>query len=108
MIPHERSLVDELKDQPFTLIGVNSDRSLDDVHAQAKEMGVTWRSFWCGDLGTRGAIPTRWNVSSWPTIYVLDQKGVIRYRNVRGEKMTEAVKVLLAEGAAAGGPKKGK
>ena len=105
MIPHERSLVDQLKDKPFALIGINSDTNLDDVHAQAKEMGVTWRSFWCGDLGTHGAIPTRWNVNGWPTIYVLDQKGVIRYRDVRGEKMTEAVKTLLAEGA--GGAAKG-
>jgi hypothetical protein len=105
--------VNELQGQPFALIGVNSDPNLDDVHAQAKEMGVTWRSFSCGDLGTHGAIPTRWNVSGWPTIYVLDQKGVIRYRNVRGEKMTAAVKALLAESAGgaatggAGGPKKG-
>jgi hypothetical protein len=105
MIPHERSLVDEMKDKPFALIGINSDTCLDDVHAQAKEMGVTWRSLWCGDRGMYGAIPTRWNVTVWPTIYVLDQKGVIRYRNVRGEKMTESVKALLAEGA--GGAAKG-
>ena len=33
----------------------------------------------------------------WPTIYVLDQKGVIRYRDVRDEEMEEAVLKLLAE-----------
>ena len=29
MYPHERSLVKKLKDQPFALIGVNSDRDLE-------------------------------------------------------------------------------
>jgi hypothetical protein len=59
-------------------------------------MGVTWRSFWCGEKGTSGPIPTKWNVRGWPTIYVIDHEGVIRYKNVRGEKMDEAVDALLA------------
>ena len=95
MIPHERSLVEQLKDKPFALIGVNSDRNLDDYRKQAKEMQVTWRSFWCGEDGTRGDIPTKWNVRSWPTIYVLDHEGVIRFKNVRNDAMTEAVEELL-------------
>jgi len=97
MIPHERSLVTALKDKPFALIGVNSDPDLDTYRAQAKENRVTWRSFWCGPKGTRGPIPTRWNVSGWPTIFVLDHKGVIRFTGVRGEGMTKAVEQLLAE-----------
>ena len=97
MIPHERSLVQRLKDQPFALIGVNSD---DDKHyysEEAKKNGVTWRSFWNGPLGTRGAIAGKWGVSSWPTIYVLDHKGVIRFEGVRGKEMDEAVDSLLQE-----------
>jgi Thioredoxin-like len=97
MIPHERSLVDDLKDKPFTLIGINSDKSLDYYRDQQQEMGFTWRSFWCGEDGTGGPIPSKWNVTSWPTIYVIDDKGVIRFKNVRGEAMTKAVESLLAE-----------
>ena len=33
----------------------------------------------------------------WPTIYVIDSKGLIRYKNVRGEKMDAAVDTLLKE-----------
>ena len=97
MIPHERSLVDELKDKPFALIGVNSDPDLDDYRKQAKEMGVTWRSFWCGDKGTQGPIPSKWNVTGWPTIYILDHEGKIRFKDLRDEEMSKAVKQLLAE-----------
>ena len=97
MYPHERSLVKRLADKPFALIGVNSDRDKEKLAKRMAEENITWRSFWNGPLGTSGPISTRWNVSGWPTIYVFDHKGVIRYKNVRGKAMDEAVDTLLAE-----------
>lgn len=97
MIPHERSLVERMKDKPFALLGVNSDKDIEFYNRKAKEMEVTWRSFYCGDKGTSGPIPTKWNVRGWPTIYVMDHKGVIRFTNVRGKAMDDAVETLLAE-----------
>ncbi len=94
MIPHERSLVKKLENEPFALIGVNSD-SREAYDAEVEEMGVTWRSFMQGS--TSGPIPTKWNVQGWPTIYVLDHNGVIRYKNVRDEAMEDAVLELLEE-----------
>ncbi len=94
MIPHERSLVKKLENKPFALIGVNTD-TREAYDAEVEEMGVTWRSFMQGS--TSGPIPTKWNVSGWPTIYVLDAKGVIRYKGVRNEAMEEAVMTLLEE-----------
>ena len=97
MYPHERSLVKRLKDQPFALIGVNSDKDLETLRKVLVEKELTWRSFWNGPDGTSGPISTKWGVTGWPTIYVLDEKGVIRFMNVRGEQMDEAVNQLLAE-----------
>ena len=96
MYPHERSLVKRLTDQPFALLGINSDRDREALKKVMKKQGITWRSFWNGG-GTGGPISSAWNVRGWPTIYVLDHKGVIRYKNVRGERMDEAVDALLAE-----------
>ena len=78
MYPHERSLVKKFADAPFALIGVNSDRDKEKLAKRIQEENITWRSFWCGPQGTRGPIPTRWNVSGWPTIYLIDHEGVIR------------------------------
>jgi hypothetical protein len=102
MYPHERSLVKRLANKPFALIGVNSDRDKAKLKPRLEEENITWRSFWNGPQGTSGPISKAWNVRSWPTIYVLDHKGVIRYKNVRGEKMDEAVETLLAEMEASG------
>ncbi len=97
MFPHERSLVKRLSDQPFALIGVNSDRDLEALRPVLVEEQITWRSFWNGPEGTSGPISTRWNVHGWPTIYVLDHEGKIRFKNVRGEAMDKAVDSLLEE-----------
>lgn len=97
MIPHERSLVERMKDKPFALIGVNSDDDKGFYREQARKMGVTWRSFWNGPLGTGGPISSKWDVTGWPEIYVLDHKGVIRFTGVKGDAMDAAVDKLLAE-----------
>jgi hypothetical protein len=95
MIPHERSLVHRLENKPFALLGINSDPGASYRSAVQKE-GITWKSWWDGG-NPMGPIATRWNVYAWPTIYVLDAKGVIRYRDVRGESMDAAVDALLKE-----------
>ncbi len=97
MYPHERSLVKRLENEPFALIGVNSDADLEQLKPRLVEEQITWRSFWNGPEGTGGPISKKWNVSGWPTIYVLDHEGKIRFKGVRGEAMDKAVDQLLAE-----------
>ena len=95
MIPHEKELVERLKNEPFALIGINTDKDKDVYRTKQKEMGVTWRSSWQGS--TNGPLCEDWGVNSFPTIYVIDHKGVIRFKDVRGEEMDKAVEQLLAE-----------
>ena len=96
MYPHERSLVKRLAGKPFALLGVNSDRDREALKEVMTKEEITWRSWWDGG-STRGPIAGQFNVSSWPTIYVLDAKGVICYKGVRGAAMDKAVDTLLAE-----------
>jgi hypothetical protein len=94
MYPHERSLVKRLAGKPFALLGINSDQSKEQLKEVVKKEEITWRSWFDGG-GTSGPIATRWNVSGWPTTYVLDHEGVIRHKGVRGEEMDKAVDALL-------------
>ena len=96
MYPHERSLVKRLAGQPFALLGINSDQDREGLKTVLEEEKITWRSWWDGG-NTSGPIATKWNVSGWPTIYILDAEGVIRFKGARGEKMDKAVNTLLVE-----------
>jgi hypothetical protein len=96
MFPHERSLVKRLEGKPFALLGINSDKDKEKLKEQNEAAQITWRSWWNGG-STSGPISTAWKVRAWPTIYVLDPKGVIRYKGVRGKAMDNAVDTLLAE-----------
>jgi len=97
MVPHERELAARLAGEPFALLGVNSDDPGDreKACATAAEKGMAWPSWWDG--GLRGRIQTSYDVQVWPTVYVLDPKGVIRHIGPRGEALDGAVDALLAE-----------
>jgi hypothetical protein len=108
MFPHERSLVERLKDAPFALVGVNSDSDLAQMKPKFKEEKITWRSFWNGPDGTGGPIAQDWNVSGWPTLYVLDHEGKIRHKHVGSpgdEVLDKEIDDLVAEAKAAKGTK---
>ena len=95
MYPHERSLVKRMQGKPFTLLGVNSDNK-ERIEKAMKEQGIVWPFFFDGG-NTGGPIAKAWGVTYWPTIYVLDAKGVIRYKDVRGEELDKAVDKLMKE-----------
>ena len=78
-------------------MGINSDGDREALKKVMEKENINWRSWWNGG-STNGPIAARWNVDSWPTVYVLDVKGVIRYKRVpRGVQIDEAVDTLLAE-----------
>ncbi len=94
MIPHEREMVEKLKDKPFALVSISADDKKDTLTDFLKDTKMPWEHWWNGpDSG----IVKDWNVNFFPTIYVLDAKGVIRYKHIRDKELDEAVEKLLAE-----------
>lgn len=103
MYPHERSLVKRLEGKPFALVGINSDAK-ERVQEAIKKENITWRSWWDGG-STGGPIASAWGITGWPTMFVLDHKGVVRFQFVgfgstRGEELDKAIDQLLSELAA--------
>ena len=91
MYPHERSLVQAMENKPFVLLGVNSDKTQEIAKKAIEREKMTWRSFWNGG-STQGPISTRWAVQGWPTLYLIDHKGVIRnkWEGSPGDKVLDA------------------
>src|SRR5260221_6252222 len=94
MIPHERSLVKKMTGKPFALLGINTDGNVNEVKSQSTKSGVTWRSWFDGQ---GGPICKQYAIRSFPSIFVLDAKGIIRHKNVRNEAMDAAVEALVKE-----------
>jgi thiol-disulfide isomerase/thioredoxin len=97
MVPHERELVKRMEGKPFVLLGINADEAdqREKARKAARDEQMNWPSFWDG--GFNGPIQIRYDVDHYPTIYVLDPGGIIRYIDVRGKDLDRAVDTHLAE-----------
>ncbi len=96
MIPHERAMLERLKDKPFELVAVSIDDDLKTLEDFLTKENLPWTHWWAGPGGKESAIAAAWNVQLVPAVFVLDTKGVIRYKDIRGEELEKAVNVLLA------------
>lgn len=98
MYPREREMVKRMKDRPFVLLGVNCDDDLALARRATEKDKLNWRSWWNGSRGGE-RISAQWQVSAFPTIYVLDVKGIIRYRQegVPDAALDKAIEQLLQE-----------
>ena len=100
MIPHEREMVGRLEGKPFRLVDLSVDddvKTLKDFLAKEK---LPWTHWWAGPGGVESSFVQDWDIRGIPAIFVLDGKGVIRYRNVRGDELEKAVNALLKEAEA--------
>ncbi len=97
MVPHERELVRRMAGKPFALVGVNCDEA--DSREKARKVTLdrqmTWPSGWDGGWG--GPIQTQYNIDHYPSIFVLDTQGIIRFIDTKGKDLDEAVDALLME-----------
>jgi len=92
MYAHERSLVERYRNRPFVLLGVNNDPDRDEARALSAGQGITWRSWW-----DDGRIASQWGVRFWPSTFLLDARGNVRFTNLRGRELEQAIEMLLRE-----------
>ncbi len=74
-MPSMSSLNMELKDSPFEILAINLGENPDDINRFLKTHPVNFPVL----LDPDQALPGKWNVFAFPTSYLLDKKGFIRY-----------------------------
>jgi peroxiredoxin len=98
-----RQLLEQMNGKPFELIGVTdvgvSERRRVEAKAAMAKQEVTWPCFFDKGLSkTRlGPIHDKWNAHKWLTTILLDRNGIIRYRDLRGRELNDALDALLRE-----------
>jgi peroxiredoxin len=93
MIPHEREMVNKLRDKPFAFVGISADHTVAELRKGIADLRITWPNIFDG---SGGPIQRQYGVHYYPNVYVLDAAGVIRFKDVRGAKLDQAVEKLLA------------
>jgi hypothetical protein len=79
MFSHERSLVTKYQNRPFVLLGVNEDQNIQLLQKAQAQHHLNWRSWFDG---LDGLIAREWKVTGMPTLYLLDHKGLTRWKHV--------------------------
>ncbi|MFO0891832.1 MAG: TlpA disulfide reductase family protein [Isosphaeraceae bacterium] len=102
MYPQERELVSRYRGKPFALVSVNTDDKVETLRKAIASGEITWRCWW--ESGSEGPITTRWGIISFPTIFVLDPAGVIRFKDHRGQDLDRVVAQLMKEAQSAAKP----
>lgn len=96
-MPNVKSVYNELHPEGFEVIGVNMDTNREAVIDYTKSTGIKWLHIYSGDVW-KEANAQKYQVKGIPATYLVDKKGIIRYKGIRGrDLLMEKVKKLLAE-----------
>ena len=95
MYGQQREMLERLGAKRFAILSVNTDRERETLRQSIKDGEITWPCWWDGP--TR-AICTEWNVTRFPTTYIIDSAAVIRHKNIRGQAFEDAVNALVLAG----------
>ncbi len=77
LYPVERALVQKFQAEPFVLLGVNTD-SEEKLRKVIADKTVQWPCWFDGG-SNEGPIVKQWHVTSFPKVFLIDKKGVIRF-----------------------------
>ena len=87
-------MVARLKDKPFALVSISVDEEKKTLTDFLAKESMPWNHWW---NGAEGKLIDTLNIQHYPTIFVLDAQGVIRFKEIRGEELEKAVNELLKE-----------
>lgn len=93
-IPEEREMAEKFADKPFTILGVNCDRTRAAFRKVMAKEALPWPNIFDGDPKT-GPIVNSMRIKGFPTVLLLDHEGVIRHQDLYGETLEAAIAELI-------------
>ena len=101
MIPHEREMVKKFEGKPFKLVSVSVDEKKETLAKFLEKEPMPWIHWW--DEGEENPVMKTLKVKGFPTLYLIDAKGVIRRKwtgSPEPEVLDKAVEDLVKEASA--------
>jgi thiol-disulfide isomerase/thioredoxin len=100
LYPVQRELLKQYKGRPFSVLSVDTDEDKAPLRKAIASGEINWPCWWDGSVG--GPITVRHGIYYFPTVFLIDHKGVVRFKDLPDKALAEAVETLVkdAEGSA--------
>ncbi len=95
-MPNVLTTYNKFHKKGFDIVGVSFDSDLKKMKEFIIKEKMTWRQIADGK-GWKSEFGQFYNIRSIPSTYLIDRKGVIRYMNLRGKELEDAVDKLIKE-----------
>jgi len=97
MLPAKLAAYKKYHHLGFEIVGITGDLDKDDLLKVIKQHGITWPQYFHPD-GPENAAKQKFGITHFPSLWLVDKKGVIRYISA-GRDMEGKIESLLSEGA---------
>jgi peroxiredoxin len=94
-VPDMVALYDKYHKQGLEILGISLDQKVDAVRKFTKKHKMPWSQI-CDQQAWEGTLVNKFGISSIPTIWIVDKKGILRHINGKIDR-EQRVKALLAE-----------
>jgi thiol-disulfide isomerase/thioredoxin len=89
-LPNVLKAYEQYHDKGFEIIGISLDQDKDKLTSFIKQRKMNWPQFFDGQ-GWQNSLAQEYGINSIPATYLVDGKGNIIGKNLRGEALVEAV-----------------
>ncbi|HEY8504698.1 MAG TPA: TlpA disulfide reductase family protein, partial [Gemmataceae bacterium] len=99
-LPHIRRAYDQHHGDGFEVVGVSLDREREDLAEFVRDQQIPWPQIFFDEPGKRGGgnpLAVRYNVSTIPTMILVDRDGKVVPGSYRGEALEAKVALLLGK-----------
>ena len=91
-----KAIYSDFHGKGFEILGISMDMNEASFEAYVRQEGMSWPQVFDGK-GWTTPVGRLYAVNSIPATFLIDRSGTIRYRDLRGEALREAVEELTEE-----------
>ena len=95
-LPFLKEVYDAFHDRGFEILGISIDEDEAAFRQFIDDHDIEWPQIFDG-LGWSNHVARQYRVMAVPTTYLLDRRGIIRYRNIRSAELKSRVEALLQD-----------
>lgn len=99
MLPSKLAAYKKYQHLGFHIVGISADFNRSDLEAVVKQRNIPWPQYY-NSAGTTNAAITKFGITHFPSLWLVDKKGTVRYVSA-GRDMEAKIESLLSEGAVA-------